>query len=346
MLVLVVSAAGFSNETSPVVRNFALVPTGQNAKPHSTELEEAVELSSKVLKLYKERKFEEALPLAKRALEIREKALSGDQQLVINAQINLAEVYMALDKHRLAESPFQRAVASYRTADPNDVRLAELLERLALAQFALGENRKSKSAYEESLQIKERVFGFDSVKAAGPLLMLAEIHQLEGNDDRAATLYKRLILLREKEAATDNDQLVDAISRYVCLLGKSGEKEEMEKWQARLASFYSKANPADPNPGSANEAFLKGGVLNGKAIRLPRPDYPPEARSAGISGLVAVQVWIDEAGRVLRTCAVSGPAKLRRTSELAAYQARFSPTKLDGKPVKVSGVITYNYVSR
>lgn len=350
LLVLVVSVAGFSSAKSFDLRVPTPVQAIQtaSASPQSPDLAEAVELSSKVLKLYGERKFEEALPLAKRALELREKALSADHQLVINAQINLAEVYMALGKHRSAESPLQRAVASYRTADPNDVRLADILERLALLQYGMGETRKSESAYEESLRIREKVFGVDSAKSAQPLLMLAELHQLEGNEEKAATFYKRVISIREKETGSNNEQLVDAIGRYVCFLGKMGQKEETEKWRARLATFYSKESPGSLNSkaGSPNEAFSKGGVLNGKAIHLPAPEYPAEARSARLSGLVVVEVWIDESGRVQRACAISGPAKLRRASEVAAYQARFSPTKLSGQPVKVRGLLTYNYVTR
>lgn len=89
---------------------------------------------------------------------------------------------------------------------------------------------------------------------------------------------------------------------------------------------------------------ISGGVLNGKARSLPKPAYPPAARAAGAWGAVTVRVLIDEAGTVISAKAVSGHELLRVDSELAAMQARFSPTQLEGVPVKVSGVITYNYV--
>jgi protein TonB len=89
---------------------------------------------------------------------------------------------------------------------------------------------------------------------------------------------------------------------------------------------------------------ISGGVLNGKATSLPKPPYPPAARAVRASGAVSVQVLIDESGSVVSASAVSGHPLLRAAAVQAARSARFSPTQLSGQPVKVSGVITYNFV--
>jgi TonB family protein len=88
---------------------------------------------------------------------------------------------------------------------------------------------------------------------------------------------------------------------------------------------------------------ISGGVLNGKAISLPKPAYPPIAKQAHASGTVSVQVTVDEKGNVISARAISGHPLLRAVSESAARQAKFSPTKLNGKPVKVTGIITYKF---
>lgn len=93
-------------------------------------------------------------------------------------------------------------------------------------------------------------------------------------------------------------------------------------------------------------APISGGVLNGKAISLPKPSYPPIARAAHASGTVVVQVLIDENGNVVSASAVSGHPLLQAAAVGAARQARFSPTKLSGQPVKVTGVIQYNFVAQ
>ena len=87
-----------------------------------------------------------------------------------------------------------------------------------------------------------------------------------------------------------------------------------------------------------------GGVLNGKATELPKPAFPAAARAVRAEGIVAVQVLIDEAGNVIAASAVSGHPLLRAASEKAAREAKFEPTMLNGIPVKVSGVLTYNFV--
>lgn len=88
---------------------------------------------------------------------------------------------------------------------------------------------------------------------------------------------------------------------------------------------------------------ISGGVLNGKATSLPKPAYPPIAKQAHASGTVVVQVTVDEKGNVVTARAVSGHPLLQATAVSAARGAKFSPTKLNGKPVRVTGVITYNF---
>lgn len=88
---------------------------------------------------------------------------------------------------------------------------------------------------------------------------------------------------------------------------------------------------------------ISGGVLNGKALELPKPDYPEIARRARASGLVTVEVVIDLSGKVISAKAVSGPSMLQRAAEQAALRARFTPTLLSGQPVKMTGTINYNF---
>lgn len=102
--------------------------------------------------------------------------------------------------------------------------------------------------------------------------------------------------------------------------------------------------PPPPPPVKKVPKQISGGVLNGKATSLPKPPYPPAARAVRASGAVTVQVLIDESGNVVSASAVSGHPLLRAAAVQAARSARFSPTQLSGQPVKVSGVITYNFV--
>ncbi len=98
-----------------------------------------------------------------------------------------------------------------------------------------------------------------------------------------------------------------------------------------------------PTPRPIPDNISKG-VVNGSAVRLPRPSYPAAARAVGARGAVNVQVVINKRGRVISARAVSGHPLLRRSAEQAARRARFRPTLLSGQPVNVTGVIVYNFV--
>jgi TonB family protein len=89
---------------------------------------------------------------------------------------------------------------------------------------------------------------------------------------------------------------------------------------------------------------ISGGVLNNKAISMPSPEYPAIARAAQASGTVTVQVTVDEQGNVIAARAVAGHPLLQAASVGAARQAKFSPTLLSGEPVKITGVLVYNFV--
>ena len=100
--------------------------------------------------------------------------------------------------------------------------------------------------------------------------------------------------------------------------------------------------PAPPKPVVPKK--ISGGVLNGKAINLVKPPYPPAAKAVRASGAVNVQVTINESGSVVSASAVSGHPLLRQAAEQAARSTRFAPTLLSGQPVSVTGVIVYNFV--
>ena len=103
--------------------------------------------------------------------------------------------------------------------------------------------------------------------------------------------------------------------------------------------------PPVPKPTPVTPKIIKvSTILNGNAISLPKPKYPEIAKLTRTQGTVSVQILIDETGKVVSAKAVSGPPFLIPEAQKAAMQARFSPTVVGEQPVKVSGVITYNFV--
>jgi protein TonB len=102
----------------------------------------------------------------------------------------------------------------------------------------------------------------------------------------------------------------------------------------------------EPPPVPRKQTVNVGSLITSRAISLPKPPYPPIARAVKASGPVTVQILLDETGKVISARAVSGHTLLQAAAVNAAYQARFSPTILTGQPVKVSGIITYNFTAQ
>jgi TonB family protein len=90
------------------------------------------------------------------------------------------------------------------------------------------------------------------------------------------------------------------------------------------------------------EGTILGGVLNDIAKELPQPDAAA-AKTANASGTVTVEVIVNEKGEVSTLSVVSGPQPLWSAASAAARKARFDPPLHDGKPVKVAGILTYEF---
>jgi protein TonB len=105
--------------------------------------------------------------------------------------------------------------------------------------------------------------------------------------------------------------------------------------------------PPTPTPAPVKpreQIRVSSSVISSKVISKPTPPYPALAKQARVQGPVTVEILIDEQGRVVAAQATNGHPLLRMAAQQSAYNARFSPTTVSGHPVKVSGVITYNFI--
>lgn len=101
-----------------------------------------------------------------------------------------------------------------------------------------------------------------------------------------------------------------------------------------------------PSPTPNTVKIVNRGVLNGRAINLVRPPYPPAARAMRASGEVRVHVLVDENGNVVMARAVSGHPLLQPGAESAARASKFNPALINGQQVKMNGVIVYNFTAQ
>lgn len=317
-------------------------------------VKEADSLSRQVVQLYQAGKFDEALPLAERALKLREEAGGGEHPSVAQALRNLAAIYHSKSKLDKARQLYKRALSIYeKNPATNRANIYKLLDALAiLERFAFNNFTTAIENHERSLALKQSSLGADHEDVIRTLYELAELYELLAHNDKALATHRRVIGIMEKREATKPYDLVLALNRFVCLSERlkmktetAAAKRRVEEIEAREEAKREQETEALPGVHISGDEMFRGGVINGRAISKPQPNYPAEAKRYGISGTVMIFVTVDETGRVVEAYPCGHPI-LSEASLRAAYLARFTPTLLDGKPVKVTGVISYNFVLR
>lgn len=187
---------------------------------------------------------------------------------------------------------------------------------------------KARQCMDEGLQLAEQAVALDPKSTSawsykGNLLREAsKLAEMEGDAAHKADFDRQY-----KEAFDTQKRL-------------SGEATQSEGAQQKAPAPA--ATPA-PKPKRASGSFS---VLNSKAVSKPAPEYPAEAKAAGIQGTVSVLIEVDEAGSVTEAEALGGPAPLRDAAVAAARRAKFLQTRLSGRPVKVTGIVTYTFALR
>ncbi len=107
--------------------------------------------------------------------------------------------------------------------------------------------------------------------------------------------------------------------------------------------------PPPPVPGSSlggnpvpKLMRVSGGVLQANAIKKVTPQIPPLVQGH-VKGAVLVAITVSEDGKVENAEVVAGHPLLRETCLQAAKQWTFKPTLIGNHPVKVQGVLTFNF---
>lgn len=317
---------------SPVLGAPALQPIDVQVTTGSPELAEASRLTDQVYLLHEEGKFNEALPLARRALEIREKHLGRENQLVGQSLMNLARLYFAMRQYAEAAKFYQRTLSVYvKVFGPEDTRAADILVSLAWASYGYGDTGKAKSSLQRALEIREKTLGPESDEVGTTLYLIGQFHQKLGDASKAVEFYERAIQIKEKSSAQDPLALRELLEKCWCALTQLGKRSEAQAIRERTFKLMV-AQQLRPNL-----------VLQGSAVFRAEPHYPPAARKERISGTVIVEVTVNETGNVITTRAICGPDLLVPAAVEAARQWRFAPTTLDGVPIKVIGTITFNF---
>ena len=206
-------------------------------------IQEAEELNQQILDLYKQGRYEEAIPLANQALAIREKANGADHPNMATALNNLAALYQATRDFAKAEPLLQRALAFREKVNGADhPNTATALNNLATLYKATGTYTKAEPLYQRALEIFEKVNGPDHLNTAATLSNLVALYQATGAYAKAEPLLQRALAIREKVNGADHPNTATALNKLAQLYQDTGAYAKAEPLYQRALAIFEKVN--------------------------------------------------------------------------------------------------------
>jgi tetratricopeptide (TPR) repeat protein len=140
-------------------------------------LVEVTALNQQITQLYQQGKYSEAVPLAERALAIRQASLGSDHVEVAQSLTNLGMLYATLGRSGDAEPLFKRSLAIYEKAfGPNHPDVSAALSNLANLYQSQGRYADAEASYKRSLAIGEKVLGPEHPNFAASLNNLGVLY--------------------------------------------------------------------------------------------------------------------------------------------------------------------------
>jgi TonB family protein len=351
-LTLLSGASASAQDTAP--------RAGSNAASKSQaspELEEAARLNAEVLRLFGAGKYDEALPIAKRVLELRENAIGPNGLLVAYALNNIASIYTQRGKGGDAEPLFKRALDIVeKNGGAESDFAADINMQRGLLRLWERDYKTAAPLLEGALEVRERLHGAEDPALLNALFNVADLNFLRGDTAKGRETLGRAVAILRKQPPKKDEGTASRLKSYLCRLYSDGGKAEDKELSSALsntiwrleepetAEQYEREKNERAAHGDSDKQVVEGGVLNGHVTDKPAPEYPIAAKQQRVMGTVIVKITVDESGRVIKAEPVCGHPLLARAAVDAARAARFTPTLLSGRPVKVSGVITYNFV--
>jgi CHAT domain-containing protein/Tfp pilus assembly protein PilF len=213
--------------------------------PASAQRDPATAFDAKITELYRAGKFSEAMPLAQRALAMREKALGPDSQSVGTTLNIISYLYRSQGLYNEAMAPAQRALAiREKGLGPDNPSIAESVAVLGLLYEIQSRYSDAEPLYKRALAIYEKALGPDHAYVAQAVSNLGHLYFIEGHFADAEPLYQRALAIYEK-TLPDDPQLAEALSHLAELYRSRERYADAEPLLQRALAIYEKARGPD-----------------------------------------------------------------------------------------------------
>jgi tetratricopeptide (TPR) repeat protein/CHAT domain-containing protein len=200
-----------------------------------------IELHKKANELQAAGKYAEAIPYARRALEIEERRSGPNHPNVGTLLNNLAELYRIQGRYSDAEPLYKRSLEIREKAfGPNQPDVANSLNNLATLYYSQGRYNDAEPLYKRSLAIWEKVLGSDHPNVASSLNNLAGLYEAQGRYNDAEPLYKRSLAIREKALGPNHPDVANSLNNLAALYYSQGRYNDVEPLQRRSLAIREK----------------------------------------------------------------------------------------------------------
>ncbi|HKX30424.1 MAG TPA: tetratricopeptide repeat protein [Blastocatellia bacterium] len=212
------------------------------ATENERELHEARLLYAQQIKLHDAGKYDEALPLIERALEIRTRLLGPDHRDVAKAINSLGLIYYDKGEYPKAEQLLKRALAIIENSPgPENPDLAQYLNSLALVYRNRGEYAKAEPCYQRALAIWKKTLGPQHLNVAYLLNNLADLYRNRGESEKAEPLLHEALSVIAAAQGPEHPDVPIALNNLGLLYLERGDYAKAEPVFKRALTILERA---------------------------------------------------------------------------------------------------------
>ncbi len=223
------------------------------------DLAEADKLYDEFTKLQQKGLYEQAIPLAARALALCEKSFGAEHPDTATLLNNLAELYRTKGDYAQAEPLYRRALAIYEKALGADHPYTTAsLNNLAILYYSKGDYAQAEPLYRRALAINEKALGPDHSDTARSLNNLALLYDSKGDYAQAEPLYRRSLAIREKALGADHPSTATSLNNLAALYDSKGDYAQAEPLLRHALAIYEKVRGAEHPDTADSLAYLAG----------------------------------------------------------------------------------------
>jgi tetratricopeptide (TPR) repeat protein len=209
-------------------------------------------LNQQVNQLIVQGKYQEAIPIAERAIEVSKRVRGPEQPETAAALNNLGFLFQRIGDYPKAEPLLQEALRiRQKVLGPEHPDTASSLNKLAVLYQDMHEYAKAEPLYQEALRIRQKVLGAEHPGTASSLNNLALLYQDMHEYAKAEPLYREALRICQKVLRPEHPETATSLNNLATLYWRMGEYAKAEPlYQEALRIRRKVLGPEHPDTAS------------------------------------------------------------------------------------------------